>query len=109
MKLRLIWIPAISAFVVSSVLALATMAVKEIINCTVTNDSAFQNTYEIFDNVANTSKGTITLAAHGKTSITLKSSKALDDGYGSFKSKKSDSQVWNNFDLIRDGETRSLN
>jgi hypothetical protein len=37
------------------------------------------------------------------------SSGAISDGYGSFKSKKADSGVWNNFDLIRNGETRSLN
>ena len=51
----------------------------------------------------------IGLSAHGKTTLSICSNEALSDGYGSFKSKKSDSNAWNNFDQIRDGETRSLN
>jgi hypothetical protein len=46
------------------------------------HESAFQNTFELFDNNANRSIGTITLAPHGSTKITLQSSQALDDGYG---------------------------
>lgn len=82
---------------------------KVTISCTVTNDSAFQNSYELFDNVAKTSIGSVTLAPLGKTVITLKSSQVLDDGYGSFRVRKSDSQTWKKFDLIRNGGTRSLN
>jgi hypothetical protein len=78
------------------------------ISCNVTNDSAFANSYAIHDNVCNTDTS-ISLAAHGKGTLQLCSSGALSDGYGSFKAKKSDSNTWNNFDLIRNGETRSLN
>ena len=78
------------------------------ITCHVTNDSAFQNSYAIHDNVCNRD-WSISLPAHGRGDLSLCSSGALTDGYGSFKSKKSDSGSWNNFDLIRNGETRSLN
>lgn len=79
------------------------------INVQVTNDSAFSNTYQLFDNVCNQAMSPIGLSAHGKTTLSICSNEALSDGYGSFKSKKSDSNAWNNFDQIRDGETRSLN
>lgn len=77
--------------------------------CTVSNDSSFSNSYEIFDNVCNVAKATISLPAHGTSSLSLCSNGALSDGYASFKSKKTDSGSWNNFDQIRSGETRSLN
>jgi len=79
------------------------------ISCTVVNDSTFQGSFELFDTVAKTSMGTITLPPLGKTVITLKSSQVLDDGYGSFRVRKSDSQTWKKFDLIRNGQTRFLN
>jgi hypothetical protein len=79
------------------------------ISCTVVNDSAFQSSYELFDNVARMPIGSISLPPLGKTVITLQSSKALGDGYGSFRVRRSDSETWKKFDLIRNGQTRSLN
>jgi hypothetical protein len=78
------------------------------IRCHVTNDGGFQNTYEMFDNVANQAIGDITLPPHGSTDIYLRSSGALNDGYGSFKDRIKGNQTWNNHDLIRDGENKSL-
>jgi hypothetical protein len=83
------------------------MRAKAYINCTVINQSAFGNTYKMYDNVAKAPMNDLTLPANGKAVITLKSSQATDIGYGSFKCKKSDSQTWNNFDLINDGETQT--
>jgi len=79
------------------------------ISCTVVNDSAFSNSYELFDNVAKIPIGFITLAPLAKTVVTLQSSQDLTDGYGSFRVRKSDSETWKKFNLIRDGQTRSLN
>lgn len=78
------------------------------IRCHVTNDGGFQNTYELFDNVANKAMRDITLPPHGSIDISLRSSGALSDGYGSFKDRIKGNQTWNNHDLIRDGESRSL-
>jgi hypothetical protein len=89
-------------------IAVASHASMTTVTVTVRNESAFQNSFELFDNNANRSIGTITLAPHGSTKITLQSSQALDDGYGSFKSKKSDSGTWNNFSLLRNGESVTL-
>lgn len=85
--------------------------VMESIKCVVTNDAAFDNTYELFDNVSNAPvpQSPLVVTAHGQATIDLRSSQALDDGYGSFKSRVVGNQTWNNFDLIRNGETRSLN
>jgi len=93
---------------IAAVSPVSTVLAAQMISCTVTNDSAFANSYAIHDNVCNTNTS-INLDAHGKGTLSLCSSGALTDGYGSFKSKKSDSNTWNNFDLIRNGETRSLN
>jgi hypothetical protein len=87
----------------------ATAQTAATIQCTVSNDSGFQNTYELFDTVANSGLPMMTIAAHGTAVLTLKSNQALTDGYGSFRSKKTDSSTWNNFSQIRNGEKRSLN
>ena len=79
------------------------------INVIVTNDSAFDNAYELFDNVCNQALAQLSLKAHGQATLAICSTGALSDGYGSFRSRKTDSNAWNNFDLIRNGEKRSLN
>src|SRR5688500_11620035 len=50
------------------------------ITVTVTNDSSFGNTYEFYDNVAQTALPQQTIAAHGSSTLDLKSSQALTDG-----------------------------
>lgn len=97
------------AVVLAGVSAVAFAAPKEYVVVTVKNQSSFANTYEIYDNVANGSLGTITLGPNATTTIRLKSSQVSDVGYASFRSRKSDSDTWNNFELLNDGETRTLN
>ena len=74
----------------------------------VTNDGSWDSNYEIHDNVCNADK-TIPVPAHGRYQLWLCSSGALSDGYASFKARRSGNTIWNNFDQIRQNETRSLN
>ena len=79
------------------------------IGCTVINDSAFESSFELYDNVARMQINSVTLAPLGRTVITLRSTQDLSDGYGSFRVRKSDSQTWKKFNLIRNGQMRTLN
>jgi len=76
------------------------------ITITVVNSSAFANTYELYDNVCKAAKSDLPLAAHGTSPLTIC---AADSGYGSFKSRIKGNQTWNNFDLVKSGETKTLN
>lgn len=78
------------------------------ISVTVENIGAFDHNFNVHDNVCNEDK-TVSLAAHQSTSISLCSSGALTDGYASFKAKEAENATWTDFDLIRNGEKRSLN
>jgi hypothetical protein len=80
-----------------------------VIKVYVENNSAFLNSFEFYDNVCKRAVRTIALRPHDKTFIIICGSGATTTGYGSFKARQVGNSIWNNFDLVSDGESRSLN
>jgi hypothetical protein len=80
---------------------------RQDISVIVKNDSS-ASSFEIQDNVCGCSRP-LNVQPGGQATLPLCSSHALTDGYGSFKERRSGNTTWNNFDLIRNGETRSIN
>ena len=93
----------------------STVSAGSKISVTVSNDSAYANTYELIDNnngkygCTNTLPD-ISLDAHASTSIPLCSSEAQTSPNccGSFKDRIKGNQTWNNHDLLDEGRKVSL-
>ena|SRR5947209_2904218 len=71
------------------------------VTITLRNAGAFDNTYELFDNVCNQALPAVPIPAHGTANVGLCTS---PQGYASFKSRIKGNTTWNNHDLISAGQ-----
>ena len=78
------------------------------INVSVENASAVDKTYELYDNVCNAPM-TLQLNAHQTSTLSICSTGAVGDGFGSLKARQKGTTIWNNFDLVRNGQQIILN
>ena len=79
---------------------------QKVITVIIENNSAFNNTFELYDNVCKLSATDKFIAAHKTATLFIC---VADTGYGSFKARQKGNQIWNNFDLVKNRESRSLN